>query len=98
MTWVRVDLLGFLFGDVLAINQFDLLIGLGGAVVLLILRIIWRPLFATQWSRDARLRVSASRRIDIMILVASVIAISMKLLECYSSRLLIIPAASAVFF
>ena len=38
MTWVRVDLLGFLFGDVLAINQLDLLvIGLGGAIVLLFL-------------------------------------------------------------
>ena len=53
MTWVRVDLLGFLFGDVLAINQFDLLIiGLGGAAVLLILRIIWRPLFAATVSPE----------------------------------------------
>ena len=53
MTWVRVDLLGFLFGDVLAINQFDLLtIGLGGTVVLLVLKVIWRPLFAATVSPE----------------------------------------------
>ena len=53
MTWVRVDLLGFLFGDVLAINQFDLLvIGLGGTIVLIVLKLIWRSLFAATVSPE----------------------------------------------
>ena len=48
-----VDLLGFLYGDVLAINQLDLLvIGLGGAIVLLVLKLIWRSLFAATVSPE----------------------------------------------
>ena len=103
MTWVRVDLLGFLFGDVLAINQFDLLIiGLGGAVVLLILRIIWRPLFAATVSPEiARAEGLQPERAEVifMILMASVIAISMKIVGVLLiTALLIIPAASARCF
>ena len=103
MTWVRVDLLGFLFGDVLAINQFDLLIiGLGGAVVLLILRIIWRPLFAATVSPEiARAEGLQPGRAEVifMILMASVIAISMKIVGVLLiTALLIIPAASARCF
>ena len=46
MTWVRVDLMGFLFGDILAINRLDLLtIWIGGALVLIVLWRIWHPFF-----------------------------------------------------
>ncbi len=103
MTWVRVDLLGFLFGDVLAINQFDLLtIGLGGTVVLLVLRVIWRPLFAATVSPEiARAEGLQPERAEVifMILMASVIAISMKIVGVLLiTALLIIPAASARCF
>ena len=51
MTWVRVDLMGFLFGDILAITRADLMmIWCGGVAVLIALIKIWRPLFAaTVW-------------------------------------------------
>ena len=102
MTWVRVDLLGFLFGDVLAINQFDLLtIGLGGTVVLLVLKVIWRPLFAATVSPEiARAGLRPERaEVIFMILMASVIAISMKIVGVLLiTALLIIPAASARCF
>ena len=103
MTWVRVDLLGFLFGDVLAINQFDLLtIGLGGTVVLLVLKAIWRPLFAATVSPEiARAEGLRPERAEVifMILMASVIAISMKIVGVLLiTALLIIPAASARCF
>ena len=103
MTWVRVDLLGFLFGDVLAINQFDLLtIGLGGTVVLLVLKVIWRPLFAATVSPEiARAEGLRPERAEVifMILMASVIAISMKIVGVLLiTALLIIPAASARCF
>lgn len=103
MTWVRVDLLGFLFGDVLAINQFDLLtIGLGGTIVLLVLRVIWRPLFAATVSPEiAKAEGLKPERVEVifMILMASVIAISMKIVGVLLiTALLIIPAASARCF
>ena len=41
MTWVRVDLMGFLFGDILAINKTDIaIIWVGGLVVLAALALI----------------------------------------------------------
>ena len=47
MTWVRVDLMGFLFGDILAVTTNDLaVIWFGGMVVLIGLSFIWRRLFA----------------------------------------------------
>ena len=100
MTWVRVDLLGFLFGDVLAINQLDLLvIGLGGTIVLFVLKFIWRSLFAATVSPEiARAEGLQPERAEIifMILMASVIAISMKIVGVLLiTALLIIPAAAA---
>ena len=35
MTWVRVDLMGFLFGDILSITTFDLLLIWGGGLLVL---------------------------------------------------------------
>lgn len=100
MTWVRVDLLGFLFGDVLAINQLDLvIIGLGGTIVLFVLQLIWRSLFAATVSPEiARAEGLQPERAEIifMILMASVIAISMKIVGVLLiTALLIIPAAAA---
>ena len=46
MSWVRVDLMGFLFGDILAVTPFDIAVILGGGVfVLLILVVFWQSLF-----------------------------------------------------
>src|SRR5690606_5677611 len=48
MTWVRVDLMGFLFGDILAVSVWDITLIYGGGVVILgALARLWRPLLAS---------------------------------------------------
>ncbi len=100
MTWVRVDLMGFLFGDILAITTVDLaLIWGGGAVVLAFLAKIWRALFAATVSYD--LALAEGNKPDqvnllFMVLMAAVIAVSMKIVGVLLiTALLIIPAAAA---
>ena len=40
--------MGLLFGDILAVNEIDLMfIWIGGALILLVLKLIWKPLFAS---------------------------------------------------
>ena len=100
MSWVRVDLMGFLFGDILAVTRFDLaVIWGGGAVILALLAIIWRPLFAATINAD--LATAEGARPDIfnmifMVIISAVIAVAMKLVGVLLiTALLIIPAASA---
>ena len=48
LTSIRFDVMALLFGDILAVNQNDLLvIWIGGGLILIILRLIWKPLFAS---------------------------------------------------
>ena len=48
LTFIRFDIMGLLFGDILAVTVNDLLIiWIGGPLILLILKIIWKPLFAS---------------------------------------------------
>lgn len=100
MTWVRVDLMGFLFGDILAVTRMDLaVIWAGGAAVLAVLGYIWRPLFAATVNHDLATAEGARPEITsivFMVLVAAVIAVSMKLVGVLLiTALLIIPAATA---
>ncbi len=100
MTWVRIDLMGFLFGDILAVSAIDILvIYAGGAVVLLVLALIWRPLLAgtvnAELAEAEGMRPEVTR-IVFMLLLAVVIAIAMKLVGVLLiTSLLIIPAATA---
>lgn len=100
MTWVRVDLIGFLFGDILAVSVGDIaLIYGGGAVILTLLIWMWRPLLAGTVNPDIAeaegLRPEVSR-VVFMLLLASVIAIAMKIVGVLLiTSLLIIPAATA---
>ena len=56
MSWVRVDLMGFLFGDILAVTRADIaLIWAGGAAVLAALGVLWRPLLAATVSAGSQL-------------------------------------------
>jgi zinc transport system permease protein len=100
MTWVRVDLMGFLFGDILAVSQSDIaVIYTGGIVVIGVLTLIWRPLFAATVNADlAEAEGLSPQRANIifMLLMALVIAISMKIVGVLLiTALLIIPAATA---
>ena len=46
LSFIRFDVMGLLFGDILAVNVNDLLvIWIGGALILIILKLIWKPLF-----------------------------------------------------
>jgi len=97
---VRVDLMGFLFGDILAVSIPDLaVIYLGGAAVALVLAFVWRPLFAATVNYE--LAEAEGMRPDranviFMLLMATVIAISMKIVGVLLiTALLIIPAATA---
>lgn len=100
MTWVRFDLMGLLFGDILAVSKRDLAtIWIGGCVVLGVLAAIWRPLFAATVNRElAEAEGMNPDRANIvfMLLMAAVIAIAMKIVGVLLiTALLIIPAATA---
>ncbi len=100
MTWLRLDLMGFLFGDILAVTAADLAwIGGGGLAVLAVLLWIWRPMLAATVHEDlARAEGVPTFRVRLafMLLIAVVIALAMKLVGILLiTALLIIPAATA---
>ena len=44
LTFIRFDIMGLLFGDILAVTVDDILIlWIGGALILLVLKLIWKP-------------------------------------------------------
>jgi zinc transport system permease protein len=97
---VRVDLMAFLFGDILAVSTADLaVIYGGGALVLVVLALVWRPLFAATVNRElAAAEGLHPERANLvfMLLMAVVIAIAMKIVGVLLiTALLIIPAATA---
>jgi zinc transport system permease protein len=100
MTWVRVDLMGFLFGDILAVSAGDVAIIWGGGLLVLgLLGWLWRPLLAgtvnTELAQAEGLHPERAR-VAFMLLIAVVIAIAMKLVGILLiTALLIIPAATA---
>lgn len=100
MTWVRVDLMSFLFGDILSVSKTDLaVIFAGGAAVLTILVLIWRPLFAATVSDElaaAEGMQPERSTLIFMLLTAAVVAIAMKIVGVLLiTALLIIPTAAA---
>lgn len=100
MTWVRIDLVGFLFGDILAVTEADVsLVWGGGILVLLAIVYLWRPLIASTVNPElaAAEGLEPERaRLAFMLLMAVVIAIAMKIVGILLiTSLLIIPAATA---
>ena len=90
--------MGLLFGDILAVNEVDLLIiWLGGALILLILKIIWKPLFASTVNNElAEAEGMNPERANAIftILLAAIIAISIKIVGLLLiTGMLIMPAA-----
>lgn len=97
---MRVDLLGYLFGDILAVTTQDLIaIYVGGALALVVLAAIWRDLLAmTVHEELARAEGVAVFRVRLVftLLLAVVVAISMKVMGILLiTSMLIIPAATA---
>jgi len=100
LSYIRFDIMGLLFGDILAVNKRDLLvIWIGGAIMLLILKIIWKPLFASTVNYElAEAEGMKPEKINAIftILMAAIIAISIKMVGILLiTGMLIIPAAMA---
>jgi len=98
LTSIRFDVMGLLFGDILAVNQNDLLlIWIGGAFILLILKFIWKPLFASTVNHElAEAEGMEPNKFNAIftILMAAVIAISIKIVGLLLiTGMLIMPAA-----
>ena len=94
------SLLGYLFGDVLAVTRMDLaMVWVGGFICLAVLAYIWRPLVALTVHEDlARAEGSPVERSQIvyMILMAGAVAAGMKVVGVLLVvAMLIIPAAAA---
>lgn len=100
MEEVRVDLMAYLFGDILAIGATDLAwIFAGGGLALAGLLWLWRPLLAITVHEDlARVEGVAVDRVNwtFLALVALTVAVMMKVAGLLLvTALLIIPAATA---
>lgn len=97
---VRVDLMSYLFGDLLAVSPSDLLfIYLGGAVLMGLVMYFWRALLSTSISEELASVEGINvpfMRVVLMLLVGLVIAVGMKFVGALIiTSLLIIPAATA---
>ena len=100
LSFIRFDIMGILFGDILSVNTNDLLvIWIGGALILLVLWFIWKPLFASTVNYDlAEAEGMKPERVNAIftILLAALIAISIKMVGILLiTGLLIIPTAMA---
>ncbi|RTZ16357.1 zinc ABC transporter permease subunit ZnuB [Vibrio aquaticus] len=97
---VRIDLMSYLFGDLLAVTPEDLIYIYGGVLVVAsVLGIFWRSLLSTTVNED--LAAVEGHNVDLMrlvlmLMVGLVIAIGMKFVGALiMTSLLIIPAATA---
>ena len=100
LSFIRFDILGLLFGDILSVNVYDLLaIWIGGAFILLVLWYIWKPLFASTVNYElAEAEGMNPDRVNAIftILLAALIAISIKMVGLLLiTGMLIIPTTMA---
>ena len=100
LTFIRFDIMGLLFGDILAVNINDILIiWSGGAIILIVLKLIWKPLFAStvnyELAQAEGLNPDRAKAV-FTVLLAAIIAISIKLVGVLLiTGMLIIPTAMA---
>lgn len=97
---VRVDLLAYLFGDLLTVTPAELVwIFVGAGIVCALLLVFWRPLLAI--TIDEELAQAEGYpvtliRLLLMLLIALMIAVAMKIVGALLiTSLMIIPAAAA---
>ena len=100
LSFIRFDIMGLLFGDILAVTRNDLIIiWVGGALILFVLKLIWKPLFASTVNYElAEAEGMKPERVNAIftILMAAIIAISIKMVGLLLiTGMLIIPAAMA---
>ena len=100
LSYIRFDLMGLLFGDILAVTIEDIaLVWVGGFVILGILYFIWKSLFSATVNYDLSAAEGMKPEVSNFIftlLLAGVIAISIKMIGALLiTGLLLIPAATA---
>jgi len=96
----RVDLMAYLFGDVLATTMADItLIYGGGAIVICVLAFLWRPLLSATVHEELAVVEGVpvtAVNLCFMMLLAVVVALAMKIVGILLvTSLIIIPAATA---
>ncbi|WAJ26587.1 metal ABC transporter permease [Antarcticirhabdus aurantiaca] len=97
---LRVDLMSFLFGDILAVTWFDVAVVFGGGLGALgVLALFWRQLLASTVSPEiasAEGMKPGIARLILVVLVAAVVAVSIKIVGVLLiTAMLVIPAATA---
>ena len=97
---IRFDLMGLLFGDILAVTTEDItLVWIGGIIILGILYYIWKSIFSATVNYDLAAAEGMRPEISNLIftlLLAGVIALSIKMIGALLiTGLLLIPAAIA---
>ncbi len=97
---VRVDLMGYLFGDILAVNRVDLAVIWGGALlVLVLLALRWSALLTATLNPDLAFAGGIQPKREQLVLtlgLAVVVAVAIKVVGALLiTALLIIPAAAA---
>jgi zinc transport system permease protein len=97
---VRVDLMGYLFGDILAVSNTDVVvISAVAAATLVVLAVIWRQLLAVTIHAELAAVEGVpvlALRVAFMVLLAVVVAVALKVVGILLvTSLLVIPAAAA---
>jgi zinc transport system permease protein len=100
LTAVRVDLIGYLFGDILAVTRWDLAVIWGGAaLVAALLAWRWRNLLTATLNEDlaAAAGIDAGReRLILTLALALLVAVALKVVGALLiTAMLIVPAAAA---
>lgn len=100
MPTLRIDLMGYLFGDILTVNWRDIgVIGAGAIVILITLANIWKPLLSTIINADLAMvdgHNLARLQLLFLMLLSIAVAVSMQVVGVLLIvSLLIMPAAIA---
>ncbi|NFV80383.1 iron chelate uptake ABC transporter family permease subunit [Magnetospirillum aberrantis] len=96
----RINVMGWLLGDILSLDWFDVAVMWGGGAVLLAaLAVLWRSLVAITIDEDLAAvegHAVERARLGLMVLVALVVAAAMKVVGILLvTALLVVPAATA---
>ncbi len=103
LSGVRVDLMGYLFGDILAVTRGDLAVIWGGAVLVVALVVWrWRRLLLATLNEDLAAASgvdSARERLILTLALALLVAVALKVVGVLLvTAMLIVPAAAARAF
>ena len=100
LTGVRIDLMAYLFGDILAVSEFDLgVIWTGSLVVLALILWRWKPLFLSTFNEELSYASGFNPKREQLFLTIGLgitVAVSIKVVGVLLiTAMLIIPAAAA---